>query len=422
MRDLLLALMETGLSAADAGRALGRVLGDPPPIAGRIFVLAAGKAAGPMAAVVEAHWGPRLGHRIGGLCVVPDGHGVPLLRLHTVEAAHPLPDQRSVAAGRQALDEAARLGREDLLLALVSGGTSALLCVPAAGIALAQKQRLTAALLKAGLPIAFVNAARRRLSAIKGGRLLAAAHPARVLSFLVSDVPGDDPAVIGSGPTVPPLQDPEGLDDAARAAGIALPKPAPFPPSLGGTARLILRPADMLAAVGEAARGQGFRVHMLGDRLEGDAEALADAHAGKAAHALAAGGRPLLLSGGEASVRVTGTGRGGRNGHFLLALALALESRGIAAHALAIDSDGIDGNSQAAGALLAPHTLGAARAAGLDPRAALLGYDSFGFWTAVGGQIRTGPTRTNLNDLRIIIPEAPPPARTAGVTSVMAGP
>jgi hydroxypyruvate reductase len=403
MRETLLSLMAVGLAAADAGRPVRAALPPPP---GRLFVLAAGKAAAPMAAAVEAAWLPLMGHRLRGLCVVPDGHGLPLERIELAEAAHPVPDARSEAAGRRALAEATVLGPGDMLLALISGGASALLCVPAAGLSLADKQRATRELLASGVPIAQVNAVRRRLSAIKGGGLLRAASPATVVTLIASDVPGDDPALVGSGPTLLPPADPPGLDTLIAATGLSLPPAAPTrsPAGPAAVARIILRPADMLAAVVEAAQARSLEVRNLGDRLEADAETLAQLHADHAANAIAAGETPLILSGGEAGVRVTGSGRGGRNGHFLLALALALESRGLDAHALAIDTDGIDGNSPVAGACLAPGMLAGARARGIDPRALLDACESHAFWKAVGGTIETGCTRSNLNDLRLLWP------------------
>lgn len=405
MRDTLLSLMQAGLAAADAGAGIMPHLPELP--SGRLFVLAAGKAAAPMAAALEQAWLPLLGDRLSGLCLVPDGHGLPLQRIALLEASHPVPDARSEAAGRRVLREAAALGKQDMLLALISGGTSALLCVPAEGITLGDKQQLTQRLLASGEPIAKVNAVRRHFSDIKGGRLLAAAAPARVVTLIVSDVPGDDPALVGSGPTIAAPPDPPGIEALIAASGLH----RPHRPCAGATrarddteSRIILRPADMLTAVETTARSFKLNVLNLGDRLEDDALSLADLHANKAAQIVQEGGVPLILSGGEAAVAVTGHGRGGRNGHFLLALALALETRGIAAHALAIDSDGIDGNSRVAGALMAPDTLAQARMLGLDPRAILAAADSLAFWQAVGGTIETGPTRSNLNDLRLLLP------------------
>lgn len=402
--------MAIGLEAADPAPATGAALERLHPPTGRLTVLAFGKAAAPMAAAAEARWGSRLGDRLSGLVIVPDGQRGRFARLRPMEAAHPTPDARSETAGRTALAMACRLGPDDMLLALVSGGGSALMAVPAPGLTLGDKQAMTRAMLASGAPIARINAARIALSAIKGGRLADAAAPARVHTLILSDVPGDMPWAVASGPTVP---SPDGVGDvgdlaallpdrglAARVSAAALANARAGGPSLPASATVILRPADMLDAVARAAARDGVAVHALGDRLEGAAETLADDHA-RLAGAIE-GGPFLVLSGGEAGVRTTGTGRGGRNSHYLLALALSLEQRGTPAFALAIDTDGIDGNSPAAGAILRPDSMARARARGLDPAALLASCDSYRLWHTLGDAIETGPTGTNLNDLRLI--------------------
>lgn len=388
----------------------------PAPPAGRTVVMGAGKAAAAMARAVEAHWPGEL----SGLVATRYGHAVPCRRIRVVEAGHPVPD----AAGREAalhmLDLARGLTPDDLLLGLWSGGGSALLPLPAEGLTLADKQAINRALLGSGARIGEMNCVRRHLSAIKGGRLAAACHPARVVNLLISDVPGDDPVDIASGPTV---ADPSTCADALavlRRYRID-PPPAllrllesgrgetvkPGDPRLAGVeTRLVATPRMALEAAVQVARAAGIPVHILGDAIEGEARELGRAM-GELALEVARHGRPhtppcVLLSGGETTVTVRGPGRGGRNVEFLLALGLALDGApGI--HALAADTDGVDGLEEVAGAHLLPDSLARARALGLDPVRMLDDNDAHGFFGALRDAIVTGPTLTNVNDFRAIL-------------------
>jgi glycerate 2-kinase len=416
-RDLLLMLFQAALGAADPKLCLPRHL--PPPPKGRTIVVGAGKAAAAMAAAVEAHWpGP-----LEGLVVTRYGHGVPCRRIEVVEAAHPVPDEKGREAARRILERVKGLGPDDLVLCLVSGGGSALLSLPAAGLTLADKQAMNRALLKCGASISEINCVRKHMSAIKGGRLAAAAAPARVETLLVSDVPGDDPAVVASGPTV---ADPTSSTDALAVLekyGIAEPAairerfrlgidetPKPGDPRLArARATIIATPQDALEVAAAAARKAGYAAMILGDAIEGEARDVALVHAG-IARQVARRGQPapaplVLLSGGETTVTVRGHGRGGRNAEFLLALAVALDGHaGI--HAIACDTDGIDGTEDNAGARLAPDSLARARALGLDAKARLADNDGYGFFQALEDLVVTGPTRTNVNDFRAILIEA----------------
>lgn len=399
---LLKALMKIGLEAADPARSLASFLPHPPP--GRTIVVGAGKAAARMAQALEEVW--PLDAPLSGIVVTRYGYGgLPLRRIDCVEAAHPIPDEQGEAAARRILDSVHGLGEADLVLALISGGGSALLTLPAPGLSMSEKRCVTKALLASGAPIQDINCVRKHLSAIKGGRLAAAAYPASVVTLAVSDVAGDDPGVIASGPTVP---DPTTIEDAKkilRRYAIA-PPPVfseslkPDDPRLARTDyRLILKPADMLAAVRAEAERQGLSVLDLGDRVEGEARETAKAHAELA---LAAKPGTLILSGGELTVTLKGQGKGGPNGEYLLALALALEGSSNI-HALAIDSDGIDGSCDNAGAWIGPGSLAKAKALGLDGAAQLAANDSYAFFADLGQLIVTGPTLTNLNDLRLLL-------------------
>jgi hydroxypyruvate reductase len=397
-RAFLRELFDAALAAVHPAVCLPPQLPDPATVKGRIVVVGAGKAAAAMAQAVENAWGNEL-HRVTGLVVTRYGHGAPTRRIAVVEAAHPVPDAAGQDAARRILALVQGLGEDDLVLALMSGGGSALLALPAPGITLAEKQARTRELLKNGASIHEINAERKRMSAIKGGKLAAAALPARVLTLAISDVPGDDPATIASGPTVP----------------------APGEPAFGRCeTRLIATATDALNAAAEAARRQGVTPLVLGDRIEGEAREVAKAMAGIAL-SCRANGLPLappcvILSGGETTVTVRGSGRGGRNAEFLLALALALkghgnEVRGI--HAIACDTDGIDGSEDNAGALIGPETL--AQTGEMDARARLMDNDADSFFAARGDLVVTGPTRTNVNDFRAILiepcphPHPPPP-------------
>ena len=408
-RQTLNDLFDAALAAASPAQVLPAHLPEPP--AGRTAVLGFGKAAAEMARVFEAHWpGP-----FEGFAVTRYGHGVPCRTIEIVEAGHPVPDEAAVAAADRALELAAGLGAADLLVCLVSGGGSALLAKPAPGIRLAEKQAVTRSLLSCGAAIDEINCVRKHLSAIKGGRLAAAAAPAPVLTLAISDVPGDDPAIIASGPTV---ADPTaGADARAILAryGIGagpsvtavLSGPAGETPKTLHNARfhIVARASDALAAAAHAAEREGFEATVLGDDLAGEAAELGAAHARLAVEIAAGASRPVaLLSGGETTVTLPrpGFGRGGRNTEYLLALAAGLDGApGI--WALACDTDGIDGTEDSAGAILAPDSLARAVAAGLDARAALAAHDSYGFFQTLGDLVVTGPTRTNVNDFRAIL-------------------
>jgi hydroxypyruvate reductase len=353
-----------------------------------------------MAARVEAAWPDA-----EGVVVVPDGHAAPTRRIEVLTAAHPTPDWRSLRAAERMLGAAAGLGPDDLLLMLLSGGGSALLAAPVDGLTLADKQAATRALLDGGAPIAAINAVRRRLSCIKGGHLARAAAPARVCNLIISDVPGDDPAQVASGPTLPPPPDPDltpwlfRLPPAARRL-VAHPRPAPTAAELPPIATTVVaRADDALAAVAQSAGAAGVAVLNLGV-VEGEARALARAHA---ALALAQRRRPLLIaSGGETTAEVRGDGQGGRNTEYLLALLLALDGAA-GVHALAADTDGIDGRGGHAGAIGGPDTLARLRAAEVDPLACLEASDSRRPFDVLGDLLVTGSTRTNVGDLRLIL-------------------
>jgi hydroxypyruvate reductase len=408
-RAILRRLFDAAIAAADPARCLPPYL--PVDDGGRLIVIGAGKASAAMARAVEEHWsGP-----LDGLVVTRYGHGMPCSRIEIVEAAHPVPDAAGAAAAQRILEKVQGLAAGDRVLALISGGGSALLAAPAAGVTLAGKRALTTALLKCGAAIGEINCVRKHLSAIKGGRLAAAAWPAAVLTLAISDVPGDDPAVIASGPTVAdPTTSAEALaildhygiaidDDLRRrlAAG-ELETPKPGDRRLAAAEfRLVASPRQMLEAAAAEARRLGLTPVILGDAIEGEARTVA---ADMAAQALAQpGARPcVLLSGGETTVTVRGNGRGGRNTEFLLALAQALAGApGV--HALAADTDGIDGSEDNAGAFIGPDTLARAQALGLDAAAHLAGNDAWGFFAGLGDLLVTGPTRTNVNDFRAIL-------------------
>jgi hydroxypyruvate reductase len=413
-RVFLRGLFDAAVAAADPARCLPAHL--PALPRGRTVVVGAGKAAAAMAAAVEAHWPEPL----SGLVVTRDGHGLPCRRIEVIEAAHPVPDARGQAAAARILQTVQGLGPEDLVLVLMSGGASALLALPAPGIALEDKRALNRALLASGAPIAAMNCVRKHLSAIKGGRLALAAWPAKVATLAISDVPGDDPAVIGSGPTVPDpstreealaVLDRYGIDapPAVRAflADPASETPKPGEPRLASAEyRIVASPWQSLQAAAEVARAAGVTPLLLGDAIEGEAREAARVLGG-IARCCAWRGEPVappcvLLSGGETTVTLRGKGRGGRNGEFLLALALALGGApGI--DALACDTDGIDGAEDNAGAFVGEDTLARAAALGIDAAACLAANDAWGFFAALGDLVVTGPTRTNVNDFRAIM-------------------
>ena len=414
-------LWRAGLAAADPACVVPAHL-PPLPRQGRTVVVGAGKAAASMARAVEDAW-PADAPPPEGVVVTRYDHGLPLRHIDCVEAAHPVPDAAGQDAAARIRALAEGLGADDLLLCLISGGGSALLAQPAPGLTLADKQAVAKALLRSGADIAEMNGVRKHLSAIKGGQLAAAAAPARVVALLVSDVPGDDPAIIASGPTV---ADPTTFADARailakyaitppeavarHLAAEAEETPKPGDPRLARVAtHLIARPQESLEAMAAAARAAGVTPVILGDAIEGEAREVARVMAGIARqvrnHGQPAPAPCVLLSGGETTVTVRGTGRGGRNAEFLLALALALDGApGI--HAAAIDSDGIDGSEDNAGAVIGPDLLARARAAGLDPAAALADNDAYTVFQRLGALIFTGPTRTNVNDLRAVFIDA----------------
>lgn len=411
---LLRKMFEAAVKAASASERLIAAL--PPPPRGRTVVVGAGKAAAAMAAAVEGAWNGDL----SGLVVTRYGHGLPTQRIEVVEAAHPNPDEAGQRAAARILDLARGLGPDDLLLCLISGGGSALLASPAPGLSLVDKQAVTKALLRSGATIAEINCVRKHLSAIKGGRLAAAAAPAPVVALLISDVPGDDPSVIASGPTV---ADPTIFADAravlakykikppeaARAylAAAAEETPKPGDPRLAAS-RLVMvaTPQDALEAAAAVARDAGYRPLILGNAIEGEARDVALVHAGMARQAVLYGqpAEPpcVLLSGGETTVTIRGNGRGGRNGEFALALAVALGGAP-RVWAIACDTDGIDGVEDNAGAVVRPDTLARAAMAGVDAKAMLANNDAFGFFAALGDLVVTGPTRTNVNDFRAVL-------------------
>ena len=411
---LLRALFEAALGAADPKLAVPHHL--PPPPKGRTLVIGAGKAAATMAQAVETSWNAP----IEGLVVTGYGHAVPCRTIEVVEAAHPVPDEAGRAAAERILNMVQGLSSDDLVICLISGGGSALLALPAPGLTLADKREVNRALLRSGADITQMNCVRKHLSAIKGGRLAATAAPARVVTLIISDVPGDDLASIASGPTVP---DPTSFADArAILARYGIQPPAPMRGHLEAAAeetpkpgdarlaraetRLIARPQDSLEAAATRARAAGIAPVILGDAIEGEAREVARVMAA-IARQVARHGQPVaapcvLLSGGETTVTVTGQGRGGRNTEFLLGLAIALD-RAPGIFALACDTDGVDGSEDNAGAILGPDSLARAEAAGYDARLLLADNDGYGFFAALDDLIVTGPTLTNVNDFRAIL-------------------
>jgi hydroxypyruvate reductase len=412
-RALLRSLFDAAVAAAHPKLCVPPHL-PAPPETGRTIVVGAGKAAAAMARAVEDHWkGP-----LSGLVVTRDGYGVPCLKIEMIQAAHPVPDERGRAAAGRMLELARAAKPDDLVLCLMSGGASALLVLPAPGVALADKQATTRALLKSGATIHEINCVRKHLSAIKGGRL-AAASPARLLTLAISDVVGDDPSVIGSGPTVP---DPSTFADArailakygiepapavrAHLAAAADETPKPGDPRLARAEyRLVATPKDALSAAAAKARELGLEPILLGASIEGEARAVGAEHAALARKIAADPNQKkpaVILSGGELTVTIAGRGSGGPSTEYLLGLALALKgARGI--HALAADTDGIDGSEDNAGAIIGPDTLSRARDFTLDAGACLAANDAYSFFRALGDLLVTGPTFTNVNDFRAIL-------------------
>lgn len=413
-KKLLVDMFDTAVAAALPARIVPPHLPKPPR--GRTIVIGAGKASAAMAKAVEDHWqGP-----IEGLVVTRYGHAVPCAKIEIVEASHPVPDAAGEQAARRILEKVQGLTADDLVIALISGGGSALMALPADGLTLADKQAINKALLASGASIDEMNCVRKHLSAIKGGRLAAAAYPARVVSLLISDVPGDDPSVIASGPTVP---DRTTFDDAlaiVRKYRIAEPQAAiahlekavgesvkPDDARLqNNTLELIATPQLSLEAAAAVARAAGIQPVILGDAIEGESREVARVMAG-IARQVRKYGQPVqapcvLLSGGETTVTVRGKGRGGRCAEFLLALAIALDGLpGV--HALAADTDGIDGSEDNAGAVALDDILARAATLGVNPKLFLADNDGYSFFQKLGSLVVTGPTLTNVNDFRAIL-------------------
>jgi glycerate 2-kinase len=416
-RQLLREMFEAAIAAASPDKAVPPNL--PPPPAGRTVVVGAGKAAASMARAVETHW--PADKPLAGLVVTRYGHGVgPLKRIEVVEAAHPIPDAAGQRAARRILDLVTGLGPDDLALCLISGGGSALLSLPAPGITLDDKQALNKALLKSGANINEINCVRKHLSAIKGGRLAGAAAPARIVSLIISDVPGDDPSVIASGPTTPDTTTLADAKAVLKRYGIVPPAsvethlddsrsetPKPGDPAFARSeTHVIAAPQASLDAAAAIAAQAGYRPLILGDAIEGEAREVGKVMAG-IARQVAVHGQPasppsVLISGGETTVTVTGAGRGGRNVELLLSLAVELDGRP-RIFAIAGDTDGADGAEEVAGAIVAPDSLERARGLSLNARALLADNDAHGFFRALGDQVLTGPTLTNVNDFRAVL-------------------
>jgi len=424
-RAFLLSLFQAAVRRALPDQVLATHLPPPPdPKRGRTVVVGAGKAGGAMAAALDARW--PAGAPLAGLVVtryghVPPGYRSGPRRIEVVEAAHPVPDEAGARAARRIAALVQGLGEHDLVIALVSGGGSALLAMPAPGLTLADKQAVNQALLKSGAAIDEMNCVRKHLSAIKGGRLAALAAPARVVTLLISDVPGDDPAVIASGPTVPDSTTCADAMAICLRRGIALPAAAraglesgafetPKPEHAAfarNEVRLVATPRQSLEAAAAMAREQGVAAHILSDEIEGESREVGKVHAALV-RAIARHGEPfakpcVILSGGETTVTVTGpAGRGGRAGEFALGCAVALQGEpGV--HVLAADTDGIDGIESNAGAIVTPNTLARAQAIGLSAAAQLDGHDTQPFFAALGDLVVTGPTYTNVNDFRALL-------------------
>lgn len=422
-RPLLRTIFDAAVAAAHPDTILGAHL--PAPPSGRVICLAAGKAAAAMAAAAERHYldGLKLEpSRLVGIATTRHGHGVPTRRIRVVEAGHPVPDEAGLKGADDSLKLAAGATADDLLLVLLSGGGSANWIAPADGISFAQKQQVTRALLRSGAPIGEVNTVRKHLSRIKGGRLARAGHLAEIVTLAISDVPHDEPSAIASGPTVPDpttLNDARALvkrygltvDDAVRAA---LDNPANESCKPGDAAfararfELIARPRESLDAAIKLAAAAGYETIDLGADLEGEARDVAADHAQLALKARAEGRRVAILSGGELTVTVVGHGRGGPNQEYALALAAALKNTA-GVSALAGDTDGADGGAGSAddpaGAIIDARTFAAMRAQGLDAAAYLANNDATGFFAATGDLLLTGPTLTNVNDVRVVLVE-----------------
>jgi glycerate 2-kinase len=413
---LLRSMFDAAVAAAQPSLCLPPHLPEPP--AGRTVVIGAGKASAEMARVLEQHWPGQL----SGLVVTRYGYAVPCQRIEIAEAAHPVPDAKGMEAARRILAMVQGLTADDLVICLISGGGSALLPLPHQGLDLAVKQEINRALLQSGATIGEMNCVRRHLSAIKGGRLAAACHPARVVTLLISDVPGDNPADIASGPTCADattcadalailqryaISVPEAVTKLLESGASESVKPGD-PRLAGSEIRLITAPQIALEAAAEVARQAGIMPYILGDSIEGEARDVGIVMAGMARQ-VAMRGQPfeapcVLLSGGETTVTIRGGGRGGRNVEFLLSLGVSLNGHpGI--YAIACDTDGVDGQEEIAGAIIGPDMLEKAWGQRINPRLSLANNDGHGFFQAIGASVVCGPTLTNVNDFRAIYVE-----------------
>ena len=412
-RDALNRIFMAAVASADPAKVLQHHLPSPPK--GRCVVVGAGKASAAMAAALEAAW-PHVD--LSGVVVTRYGHAVPTARIEIIEASHPVPDDKSAEAAKRILAAVEGLTTDDMVIALISGGGSALMVAPAEGMTLADKMAVNRALLASGATISDMNAVRKHLSRIKGGRLALAARPARVVSLLISDVPGDDPSEIASGPTVADPNDIETVREIISRYALDLPEnvrkvlekgeETPKAGDIDEDIRLIAAPSLALQAAAEEAVKLGLTPLILGDSLEGESKDVGAVMAGIALSASRKGlpvkGPAVLLSGGETTVTIGKgpAGKGGRNTEFLLSLALTLKGAD-EIWAIAGDSDGIDGVEDAAGAVVTPDTLARMREAGVDPRQSLVSHDSYTAFKAAGDLVVTGPTLTNVNDIRAIL-------------------
>lgn len=408
-RQFLTDLFKSGLAAADPLKVLPPHL--PPRPKGRTIVIGAGKAAAAMTKAVETDWQGDL----SGFAVTRYGYGMETDRIEIIEAAHPVPDDAGTHAAKKILDAVSDLTPDDLVLFLISGGGSSLLSLPAQGVTEEEKRAINKALLKSGMPIHEMNCVRKHLSAIKGGKLALAAHPARIVTLVISDVPGDDPAAVASGPTLP--------DATTRQDALSILKKYDIPISdtarswlldpahetskpgdkrfSGHETKVIARNRDALEAAAAYAASQGIRPVILGDAIEGEARTVGAEHARLALDSMDRA-PCVILSGGETTVTVRGNGRGGRNTEYLLAAAMeAAGNKRI--YGIACDTDGIDGSEDNAGAIFTPDSLSAARIKGIDAQKCLENNDAYTFFEVSGGLVVTGPTFTNVNDFRALL-------------------
>lgn len=417
-KEFLTNLFNAAVDAVNPRNLVAKYLPSTPP-RGRTVVIGAGKAAAAMAYAVEQNWP----HPLSGLVVTRYGHGAPCEKIEVIEAAHPVPDGAGLGAAQRIISMVRGLSADDLVICLVSGGGSSLLTLPAHGLTLEDKRAINKALLKSGAAIGEMNCVRRHLSAIKGGRLALACYPAKVLTLLVSDIPGDDPSIIASGPTIPDFSTAEDALRIIEKYKIQIPEhvrtvlenetdpcPTPGHPLLANCEHHVIATAQTaLEAAAAYARSQGITPFILGGSIEGEARDVASVHAA-IARQIKQYGQPIaspcvVLSGGETTVTVRGDGRGGRNAEFLLALTIALQNtQGI--YALAGDTDGIDGTENVAAYLTDSNTLNSAAVLGLDARRLLHNNDGYTFFALLGNTIVTGPTCTNVNDIRAILIES----------------